>query len=211
MTTAHPNPALLTPISLSDSAVLDPRHSPTSHIPHSQGPQYHGMINHTTQGLGITMSPVNYGLPVTLAHDIPPRSVSTLESPFVPVSRSDSQLEAVPTSPPRQMVHRTGHVPIAPHPAGLQKQEEERRRRGYDNGRSQGRPRQQRRPRKQDPKDEAVTDYTITLKDRQYGWKDITKLVNDQFGVNLTTPCLQMRVHRRSLRLSRWNEDDVST
>ena len=169
------------------------------------------MVNHTGHGLGITMPAVSYGLPATIAHDIPHSSLSTLESPFVPISRSEPQPEAVPTASQRQAGHRTGHVPIAPHPAGLQKQEEERRRRGQDNGRSQGRPRQQRRPRKQDPKDEAVTDYTITLKDRQYGWKDITKLVNDQFGVNLTTPCLQMRVHRRSLRLSRWNEDDVST
>lgn len=168
-------------------------------------------MNHAAQGLGISMSPLSYGLPVTLAHDMSHGSISVLESPFVPTSHVEPQLETATVSPPPQTIQRTGHVPIAPHPAGLQRQEEERQRRGGDSSRSQGRPRQQRRPRRQDPRDEAVTDYTMILKDgERLGWRDITRLVNERFDVNLTTPCLQMRVHRRGLRLTRWNEDDVS-
>ncbi|WEW58904.1 hypothetical protein PRK78_004372 [Emydomyces testavorans] len=206
-TSAHANAALLTPISASNSAYLDPRHSP-SHHPHSHELQYHNISSAgVPHGLGITS--LGYMQPGMVLYDQSERSISE-HNPYGPHAqiRRHTERAASERSPRRRPVSaRSTPVAIAPNPAGVRQMEQERRL-GQELE-SQRQSRRTRRPRRRSSILDEETNLTLQLREQNIPWNEVVKRVNTAFGGNHNASRLQMRITRLKQRMREWSEDDI--
>ncbi|KAB8232947.1 uncharacterized protein BDW43DRAFT_300700 [Aspergillus alliaceus] len=207
-TAAFPPTAILTPISLPDSSFAHARPSPVlSH--HSQEYVYGMAESVPPHGLGITAPfPSDFPRTVTASLATVPDpdyafSGATLSPPPPPVKRPRR-------SPKPTVAAREGPVSILPHPEGLQRLEQERRREQVD-PHSHQRPRAPGRGRR-DPQAEEEDAFVEQLREQNLAWKHIREMFREKFNKDASEARLQMRMlRRRKERLARWDESDVST
>lgn len=213
---------MLTPISLSDSVIIDPRQSPAQALQQHQDSQY-GPISNTNlhHGLGIsgTTAP-NYLQPEMVAYDHHhmhrPMIPHPMASPPEPIMHQQDRAAAFrPTrmmTPPQPAPApaRVAPVSIAPNPAGLRELEQARQV-GQEVEQSQRHTRQRRRPRRRSSHIEEENEVTQQLRDQGLSWKVIVERVNEKFNKSYNVSCLQMRMARSRQRMREWSEDDVST
>lgn len=208
-TTAFPATSILTPVSLPDSAFAPTRPSPVlSH--HSQ--EYQHSLNDsapTQHGLGIAAPfPGNYPRNISSAIGYPSEDVlyrpsdAALSPHLPPAKRTRRSLKQ-----PQPM--RETPVSILPHPEGVQRLEQERRR-GQTEAYAHQRPRAPGRGRK-DPQAEEEDAYVEGLRERNLAWKVIREMFRERFQKDASEARLQMRLlRRRKERLAQWDESDVS-
>ncbi|KAM5431806.1 hypothetical protein MferCBS31731_007719 [Microsporum ferrugineum] len=213
---SHTNQAMLTPISLSDNVLLDPRHSPSQCHQQHQDPRYPsigtGGIQH---GLGISgTSALSYVQPGIPSYDPFHRSmmgsITDHESAEYGRERAHMRTTRAPShTPSHTPVHmRPTPVSIAPNPDGLRQLEQERQ--SCQDEQPQRNPRRRRRTRKRSTQLEEETDYAINLRNEGYAWKEVVSRVNYRFNANYTASRLQMRITRRWQRMIKgWSEDDA--
>ena len=104
---------------------------------------------------------------------------------------------------------RENPVSILPHPEGMQRLEQERRR-GQTQAHAHQRPRAPGRGRK-DPQAEEEDAYVEGLRERNLAWKVVREMFRERFQKDASEARLQMRLlRRRKERLARWDESDVS-
>ncbi|KKA25099.1 hypothetical protein T310_0873 [Rasamsonia emersonii CBS 393.64] len=212
-TTAHGSAAALTPISVADSSFLPPRPSPVlSH--HSQEYQYpaiddsvarHGLgITTPYQGQFVQATPFEFGYPPGAAEFGGYGSEHGLDSPQPP--RSKRPRRPTRTTPPM----RYSPVRILPHPAGLQRLEQERRQsQGNDSPqREPQRPRASGRGRR-DPQAEEEDAYVESLRQQNLSWKVVAEMFRERFNKESTEARLQMRMLRRRKSAAAWHEADI--
>ena len=207
-TAAFPSNAVLTPISLPDSSFAHARPSPVlSH--HSQEYAYCMAESVPSHGLGIT-APFPSDFPRTVTAGLGPVpdpdyvfSGAALSPPPHPVKRTRR-------SPKPTVAGREGPVTILPHPEGLQRLEQERRREQVD-PHSHQRPRAPGRGRR-DPQAEEEDAFVERLREQNLAWKHIREMFREKFNKDASEARLQMRMlRRRKDRSARWEESDVST
>lgn len=206
-TTAFPATSILTPVSLPDSAFAPTRPSPVlSH--HSQ--EYQHSLNDSAppHGLGIAAPfPGNYPRSVSTAIRYPSedmyRSTDAALSPHQRPAKRTRRFHKQPAP------MRENPVSILPHPEGLQRLEQERRR-GQAEAHAHQRPRAPGRGRK-DPQAEEEDAYVESLREQNLAWKVIREMFRERFNKDASEARLQMRLlRRRKERLARWDESDVS-
>ncbi|KAF7586945.1 hypothetical protein BBP40_008000 [Aspergillus hancockii] len=206
-TAAFPTNAILTPISLPDSSFMHARPSPVlSH--HSQEYAYSVTESIPPHGLGIT-APFPDGFPRTVAAGLGP-------VPDPDYGFSGAVLSPPPPPPPAKRARRSpkptvatreGPVTILPHPEGLQRLEQERRREQVDTHPHQ-RPRAPGRGRR-DPQAEEEDAFVERLREKNLAWKIIREMFREKFNKDASEARLQMRMlRRRKERLTRWDEND---
>ncbi|ODM18926.1 hypothetical protein SI65_05543 [Aspergillus cristatus] len=207
-TTAFPATSILTPVSLPDSAFAPTRPSPVlSH--HSQ--EYQHSLNDPApaqHGLGIAAPfPGNYPRNISSAIGYPSEDVQYRPSDAAlsphprPAKRARQSLKQ-----PQPM--RETPVSILPHPEGVQRLEQERRR-GQVEARAHQRPRAPGRGRK-DPQAEEEDAYVEGLRERNLAWKVIREMFRERFQKDASEARLQMRLlRRRKERLAPWDESDI--
>ncbi|KAK2816784.1 hypothetical protein FQN49_007987 [Arthroderma sp. PD_2] len=215
--TSHTNQAMLTPISLSDSVLLDPRNSPSQGHQQHQDPRYPPMgAGGMQHGLGITgTSGLSYVQSGMSSYDPFHRPMMSNiaehgESPEYARARAQMRTTRAPLhTPAHTPVHlRPAPVTIAPNPAGLRQLEQERQS-GQDE-QTQRNPRRRRRTRRRSTQLEEETDYAINLRNDGYAWKEVVSRVNFEYNANYTASRLQMRITRRWQRMMKgWTEDDI--
>ncbi|KAE8144916.1 hypothetical protein BDV25DRAFT_165782 [Aspergillus avenaceus] len=205
-TAAFPSTAILTPISLPDSSFAHARPSPVlSH--HSQEYPYAVPESAPPHGLGIT-APFPSDFPRTVTAGLAPMpdpmydfSGATFSPPQPPVRR-------IRRSPKPVISSREGPVSILPHPEGLQRLEQERRR-------EQVEPHPHQRPRapgrgRRDPQAEEEDAFVERLREQNLAWKVIREMFRQKFNKDASEARLQMRMlRRRKDRLARWDENDI--
>ncbi|KAE8357432.1 hypothetical protein BDV27DRAFT_86415 [Aspergillus caelatus] len=206
-TAAFPSNAILTPISLPDSSFAHARPSPVlSH--HSQEYAYCMAESVPSHGLGIT-APFPSDFPRTVTAGLGPVpdpdyvfSGAALSPPPHPVKRTRR-------SPKPAVAGREGPVTILPHPEGLQRLEQERRREQVD-PHSHQRPRAPGRGRR-DPQAEEEDAFVERLREQNLAWKHIREMFREKFNKDASEARLQMRMlRRRKDRSARWEESDVN-
>ncbi|EFE40167.1 conserved hypothetical protein [Trichophyton verrucosum HKI 0517] len=205
---------MLTPISLSDSVLLDPRHSPCPQ-PH-QDPRYPPMgAGGMQHGLGITgTSALNYVQPGIPSYDPFHRpmmgNVTEHESTDYERERGHMRASRAPSHTPAHtpILMRPTPVTIAPNPVGLRQLEQERQ--ICQEEQPQRNPKRRRRTRRRSTQLEEETDYAINLRNDGLPWKEVVSQVNYRYNSNYTASRLQMRITRRWQRAMKgWSEDDV--
>ncbi|KAF3484089.1 uncharacterized protein GIQ15_03413 [Arthroderma uncinatum] len=215
VSTSHANQAMLTPISLSGSVLLDPRHSPSQGHQQHQDPRYPSMGGGIQHGLGITgtsaLSYVQPGMPSYNPFHRPMMGNIVDHTDSAGYERERSQMRttrAPPHTPAHTPVHLRPPVTIAPNPAGLRQLEQERQ--ISQEEQAQRNPRRRRRTRRRSTQLEEETDFAIKLRNEGYAWKDVVSRVNFAFNANYTASRLQMRITRRWQRMMKgWSEDDI--
>nr|KMM70078.1 hypothetical protein CPAG_06390 [Coccidioides posadasii RMSCC 3488] len=206
-TSAHPNPALLTPISTSNSVYLDPRQSPPQHA-QSHELQYHSM-NSTGVSHGLGISSLGYMQPGMTLYDQTPNALSGQYDPHAQLRRHAERAASdhASRSGGRPVSSRSTPVAIAPNPAGIRQMEQERRL-GQELE-SQRQPRRARRPRRRSSILDEETNLTLQLREQNVPWNEVVKRVNAAFGGNHNASRLQMRITRLKQRMREWSEDDI--
>ncbi|DAA79702.1 TPA_exp: Uncharacterized protein A8136_0475 [Trichophyton benhamiae CBS 112371] len=211
---SHANQPMLTPISLSDSVLLDPRHSPCPQ-PH-QDPRYPPMgASGMQHGLGITgTSALNYVQPGIPSYDPFHRpmmgNVTEHESTDYERERGHMRASRAPSHTPAHtpVLMRPTPVSIAPNPVGLRQLEQERQ--ICQEEQPQRNPKRRRRTRRRSTQLEEETDYAINLRNDGLPWKEVVSQVNYRYNSNYTASRLQMRITRRWQRAMKgWSEDDI--
>lgn len=207
---------MLTPISLSDSVLLDPRHSPCPQ--QHQDPRYPPMgAGGMQHGLGISgTSVLNYVQPGLPSYDPFHRpmmgNVTEHESTDYERERGHMRASRAPSHTPAHtpVLMRPTPVSIAPNPVGLRQLEQERQ--ICQEEQPQRNPKRRRRTRRRSTQLEEETDYAINLRNDGLPWKEVVSQVNYRYNSNYTASRLQMRITRRWQRAMKgWSEDDVST
>ncbi|KAL1963703.1 hypothetical protein VTN77DRAFT_7907 [Rasamsonia byssochlamydoides] len=211
-TTAHGS-AILTPISVADSSYLQTRPSPVlSH--HSQEYQYPGIDESAARhGLGITTPYQGQFVQPEFGYPQDPHGAAEfggygsehgLDSPQPP--RSKRSRRPTRSTPPT----RYSPVRILPHPAGLQRLEQERRQsQGMESAqREQQRPRASGRGRR-DPQAEEEDAYVESLRQQNLSWKVVAEMFRERFNKESTEARLQMRMLRRRKSAATWQEADI--
>ncbi|OAL71082.1 hypothetical protein A7D00_4745 [Trichophyton violaceum] len=211
---SHANQPLLTPISLSDSVILDPRHSPCPQ--QHQDPRYPPMgAGGMQHGLGITgTSALNYVQPGIPSYDPFHRpmmgNVTEHESTDYERERGHMRASRAPSHTPTHtpVLMRPTPVTIAPNPVGLRQLEQERQ--ICQEEQLQRNPKRRRRTRRRSTQLEEETDYAINLRNDGLPWKEVVSQVNYRYNSNYTASRLQMRITRRWQRAMKgWSEDDI--
>ncbi|KAE8348735.1 hypothetical protein BDV28DRAFT_164101 [Aspergillus coremiiformis] len=203
---AFPLNAMLTPISLPDSSFTHAQPSPALSR-HSQEYAYGVAESVSHYGLGITAPfPSDFPRTVTAGPGPAPEpdygfNIAALSPPPPPAKRSRR-------SPKPTAVTREGLVSILPHPEGLQRLEQERRREQVD-PQSHQRTRAPGRGRR-DPQAEEEDAFVERLREQNLAWKRIREMFREKFNKDASEARLQMRMlRRRKERQARWDESDI--
>ncbi|EEP76942.1 predicted protein [Uncinocarpus reesii 1704] len=200
----HANPALLTPISASNSVYLDPRQSPTH--PSSHELQYHNM-NSASVSHGLGICNLNYMQP-----GMPLYNQSEGHNPYDPHGQLRRHAERAASertyrAGSRPLSARSTPIAIAPNPLGIRQMEQERRL-GQELE-TQRQPRKPRRPRIRSSILDQETNLTLQLREQNVPWNEVVKRVNATYGGNHNASRLQMRITRLKQRMREWSEDDI--
>lgn len=212
----NPNTSLATPISLSNTAYLDPGHSPAASN-QSQDLQYHQYMDPMPHhGLGIT-APSDIALAQPLAspydqHHHHHHQEPILHNPFsAPIEqpRPRSKKRTDSTATPRR---RSTPVSIAPNPAGIQQLEAERKvEQEMEAAQSNSSGRRKSSTKRRFSQLAAETEFVKELREQNVPWKEIVERFEARFGIECSQARLQMRNTRLRQRMQEWAEDDVST
>lgn len=206
-------PAILTPISVTESSV---RPSPAlNHQPQEYCSQeYHYNLTGSVQPQGL-------GISAPFPSDFP-RATATNPNHFYAHENLQPALLQTPNmspqAPPPKRMNRTSSktpsrdtpVNILPNPEGMERLERERQS-GHATPVAYPRPRAPGRGRR-DPQAEEEDAFVENLRNQNYPWKIVRDMFRERFQKEASEARLQMRLlRRRKERLSRWDDDDVST